>query len=140
MRRCVLAAVLAAAFGTAPAAHGATRLVRYEVSQAIPSGNRLLTVRSDGDAVARREHRRHAFTLSERQLRSLKRLVERADFATLQVRYKRPEGPPLVGGPTEHVRAAGKTVTIDPGAATPRRLTRLVRRLRHMFAAHDPGR
>jgi hypothetical protein len=134
------AALLLLALG-APAATAASPppLVRYHATQAIRGGDWGLLVRKDGAAVARHMANRKPFTLTATRLRGLRRLVRRANFATLSPRYARPEGPPITGGRTETVRAAGKKVVVEPGAEIPARLDRLLARLRKIFSAHDPG-
>jgi hypothetical protein len=112
----------------APATADAKRLVRYDVGGGLSGRGATLIVDRDGSA---RQTGNLAgskrFTLSAKQLRSLKRELKAARFKSLKRAYQ-PDFP-ILDGITQSVTYKGRGVSVYTGAKAPARLTRVLRRL-----------
>lgn len=127
--RLAVATVLIA-LGLASAAPART-LVAYDRSGGFVGESTQLKVSGSGRATLTSDTAQgRTFTLSDKQLRGLRRALREARFETLREVY-RPDGV-VSDGFTESVAHAGRTVTTSTGAEHPARFERVLSRLRRL--------
>jgi hypothetical protein len=125
-RRLILAALALSL--AAPATAGAKQLTRYDVGGGIAGRYDRLIVATDGKAHQTGDSGEHRFTVSPKQLRTLKRELKAARFSSLKRQYK-PKFQ-VFDGITQTIRYRGKAVSIYSGADNiPKRLYRVLRRI-----------
>jgi hypothetical protein len=132
MRR--LAVVLAlVALLAAPAAAGAKRLVRYDVTGGLAPRSERLVIDRNGSArqTGSRTGTTKRFTVSSKQLRALKRELKAARFRGLKRAYQ-PQFP-VLDGITQSVTYGGRSVSVYTGAKPPERLRRVLQRLSRLM-------
>jgi hypothetical protein len=125
-RRLILAALALSL--AAPATAGAKQLTRYDVGGGIAGRYDRLIVATDGKAHQTGDSGEHRFTVSPKQLRTLKRELKAARFSSLKRQYK-PKFQ-VFDGITQTIRYRGKAVSIYSGADNiPRRLSKVLSRI-----------
>jgi hypothetical protein len=124
----VVLAVLALAL--LPAAASAKTLITYQREGGLAGIPLSLTcgVKGHCQAIERTDGEAKPFTLSDKELKGLKRSIRKAGFDTLESDY-RPTIGTVADGFTETVRYHGKTVVAGTGGDAPPRLTQLLSRL-----------
>jgi hypothetical protein len=133
MRRLAVVLPLVALLA-APAAAGAKRLVRYDVTGGLaPRSERLVIDRNGSARQTGSRSGTQRFTVSPRQLRALKRELEAARFRGLKRAYQ-PQFP-VLDGITQSVTYGGRSVSVYTGAKPPDRLRRVLQRLSRLMRA-----
>lgn len=110
-----------------PATADATRLVRYDITGGLAPASERLVVDRDGAARQTGRDGVRRFTLTAKQLSSLKHDLKRARFKSLRRTYQ--PDLPVMDGQTQTVSYKGRSVSVYTMAKIPKRLSRVIRRL-----------
>jgi hypothetical protein len=122
---CILAAL-------APAAGAeAKQLTRYVVGGGLAGRVDTVVIQTNGNAHQSGDGGEHRWKLSSKRLRALKSAFKAARWSSLKREY-RPKFP-VNDGTTQTVTYRGKQITIATGGEPPRRLERVIARIRRVM-------